>query len=93
MAGAEGRRRSGNCYSVEKERLDRAIASPLTCAQCPYHVVSRGYLEAQRNDLKVLRRDAAACSVDTIKARRLGREIENLNAAIQLHSARLEMAQ
>jgi hypothetical protein len=90
MAGIEGRRRSGKCYSVKSEQLDRSIAAPLTCAQCPYHVVSYGYLEAQRNDLQAMEREAADCSVDTIQARRLQWEIENLKRAIELHSVRLE---
>ncbi|UVH57198.1 hypothetical protein NWF24_30900 [Variovorax paradoxus] len=93
MAGSEGKRRAGNCYSTEKERLDRSTASPMTCARCPYHVVSRGYLQAQRNDLKALEQQAAECHIGSVQARRLSQEIENLLAAIQLHSTRLEMAQ
>ena len=89
MAGEVGKRHSARCYSEADSALDRSTASALTCARCPYHVVSIGYLQAQKADLERMRVEIQSCPRETVRASHLLSAFENLSAAIQLHSIRL----
>ena len=89
MAGGVGKRRSARCYSEEKNRLDRAAASAATCAQCTYHVVSVGYLRAQKVDLALLRAEIQQRNPEAMHTENLIRQERELATAIKLHSVRL----
>jgi hypothetical protein len=89
VAREAGRNPSAGCYSREAGRIDRARASPRTCATCPYHLASQQHLHQLEIRADELREELAASGPATVMNARTHKELNSLRKAIEIHRCRL----
>jgi hypothetical protein len=90
IAGSNHKVKSAHCYSKSLDEIQRANASPSTCARCPYHLVSAGYLVGLKSMLDEIRADARMLVANTLQSAARIAAIVELERLVAEHSQRLE---
>lgn len=82
----------GHCSSSDKRELKRENASSITCAKCPYHVVSEAHVKTLEEELTRMQSRRLNASAETsLAAMRANADVENLQRLIFLHRKNLQL--